>query len=286
MPAGKANEIVARQFRILELLPKAPRDITVGDLRRRLAEEGYDVCGRTVMRDLERMTLTFPLRFETRDGRRAWSLMKDCRETRDLSPADALALELARQYLGPSLPAVMRRALAPLFDRAQHVLSRRGRAWCHKVACVPVSGSERPPQVSAPVQAAAAEALLNGQMLAIECRSRPSSRLDRLVVSPHLLLQAGLATYLVVSSEVDGQEPLQAVPLHEVVKASVRPQHGRRVGETTLRGFIARRFSRPSTEAPETAGASGSSAPDAEVARACRRTGHDSFGGSSNRGGV
>src|SRR5690349_15240491 len=110
---------------MLRRIPRAPRKITATQLESILESEGHRVSKRTIERDLLAMQAPFMIVCDDRSRPFGWSWAKDAPilDLPGLSPAEALAFEMAHRYLEPLLPSSVLAALKPHFDSAAKVLT-------------------------------------------------------------------------------------------------------------------------------------------------------------------
>ena len=92
-----------RYLTMLRMVPRYPRTITTTELSKRLEERGYSIAIRTIQRDLEKLSVEFPLIVDESSRPHQWSF--DRETTMDIIPAldlpAALTFELAQAYLKP-----------------------------------------------------------------------------------------------------------------------------------------------------------------------------------------
>ncbi len=129
----------ARQHRLLQLIPKAPRKVTVEQLAKRLAQEGIRVTTRTVRRDLEDLAEVHPLECDAKGRPQGWSWSREAAPLLPptLDPHTALAFTLLAKYAAPALPPETLAHLAPYLAQAQRILqngpSAALRRWQEKI---------------------------------------------------------------------------------------------------------------------------------------------------------
>ena len=195
-----------RQITLLQLLPRRGAGCTTEELRRRLDERGYGVSLRTVQRDLDRLSIQFPL---VREGDiiPRWRWMEG---GPDLSipaqdPYSALTWRLIEQHLEPLLPIALKREAEPRFAAARNYLEQlagdRFSRWNDRVRIIPRAFSLRTPEVPEAVLAPVYEALFEGFQLEVEYRSRGRAEPGKWRVHPlGLVLREGVI-YLLVTIE-------------------------------------------------------------------------------------
>ena len=213
-----------RQITLLQLLPRRGAGCTTEELRRRLDECGYGVSLRTVQRDLDRLSIQFPL---VREGDiiPRWRWMEG---GPDLSipaqdPYSALTWRLIEQHLGPLLPIALKREAEPRFAAARNYLEQlagdRFSRWNDRVRIIPRAFSLRTPEVPEAVLAPVYEALFEGFQLEVEYRSRGRAEPGKWRVHPlGLVLREGLI-YLLVT--IEQFTDLRQLVAHRILSARV-----------------------------------------------------------------
>ncbi|MEW6542261.1 MAG: WYL domain-containing protein [Nitrospirota bacterium] len=96
------NDQVIRQWHLLQHLQASQRGLTLEQLQERLPSE-YARHARTIRRDLEALTVKFPLLAERVDGQVRWRLMEEFRNVPALAfaPTELMALAFSRHLLTP-----------------------------------------------------------------------------------------------------------------------------------------------------------------------------------------
>jgi hypothetical protein len=119
------SETFLRQWLMSILIPRHPREKDAAALQRGLAEQGYSVSRRTIQRDLQDLSVQFPLRCDEHSKPFTWQWMAggSVIDIPGMEPAAALAFRLAETYLKPLLPRSTLRYLDPHFRRAGEVLA-------------------------------------------------------------------------------------------------------------------------------------------------------------------
>lgn len=101
------RETLLRQWQMLRMIPRFPSKITAKTLHEKLASENFTVTKRTVERDLQSLSESFPILSDERDMPYGWSWSKDAKvfDVPGLSNSEALTFKLVEQHLKPLLPA-------------------------------------------------------------------------------------------------------------------------------------------------------------------------------------
>ena len=195
-----STDVLSRQWCLLRHIPRAPARMAAGELCRRLAAEGFEVTERTVQRDLQTLSRSFPIASDERAKPFGWSWARGAPALSlpGLTPAEALAFRLVRQFIEPLLPASVVRGLAEHFAMADKTLRAAtgvARTWPAKVRIVHPTQLLRTPVISEKVYADVTEALLRGRQLkASYGKGEKAKEYD---LHPLALVQRGPVTYLV-----------------------------------------------------------------------------------------
>lgn len=200
---AKNEDTLFRQWHMLRRVPRYPQKITVQDIRRGLAESGFDITERSIQRDLNDLSEVFPLFCDDREKPYGWSWQKDAAsfDLPGLSVPEALTLAMAEQHLRDLLPAPMVDQLQPYFKAARKRLDveptpHRGRSWLDKVRSVPPTQPLLPPRIDPVVQHVISEALLYEKQVSIRYRKREEKTAVEYRVHPLALIQRGPMLYL------------------------------------------------------------------------------------------
>jgi len=198
------HDTLSRQWQLLRLLPRHPRKITAGDLQKRLERDGFETTKRTIERDLNALSESFPILLDDRDKPYGWSWKKDAPALTvpGLTAPQALAFALVRQFLEPLLPASTVAELKDHFEAAERLLgslpkTRGVPSWTGKVRVVPPAQPLLPPKMNPKVQATVYEALLLNRQVQIAYHKRGATAPVEYTVHPLAVVQRGPVTYLV-----------------------------------------------------------------------------------------
>lgn len=193
-----------RQWKILQLIPRAPNRIGTAKLKARLEELAPDYAAdlRTLQRDLVRLSETFPI---TSDGKRpaSWYWPKESAAF-DLPGMDltaALTFRMVERFLTPLLPSPCLIALDPHLRRAQQLIEKEHGAtmgrWSAKIAVVPRTQPLLPPAVDPQVVEVIYEALLREKRLLASYRKKGDEGCRSFEISPLGLVVNEPVVYLV-----------------------------------------------------------------------------------------
>jgi predicted DNA-binding transcriptional regulator YafY len=214
-------ETLLRQWQTLRFIPRHPRRITAGELCSRLEKEGFNVVKRTVERDLQSLTLIFPLVSDERSKPYGWSWQKDAPafDLPGLSNSEAITLLLAQEHLRTLLPASTIAQLQPYFTLAGQKLSAMEQhsgiaGWQRKVRVIPPTQPLLSPKIDEAVQATLHEALLHERQCNLAYRRRDSLEPESYPVHPLGLVQRGQVLYLVCT--IKNYPHVRLLALHRI----------------------------------------------------------------------
>jgi predicted DNA-binding transcriptional regulator YafY len=215
-------QTLARQWTLLRNLPAWPRKATVSGLVEILADRQVAVTRRTVERDLQALSLEFPLTVDNASKPHGWSWARDARQefTPRLNTSQCVALLLARAHLKTLLPKALLQELVPLFDNAEQEVAISGwKQWHHETAVLQTSLELLPPAVSTDVLEDVQTALAKGRCLSARYRAKGSTTAKAAVIHPLGLLIRGPVQYL-VGTMFDYTDILR-LPLHRLSHTEV-----------------------------------------------------------------
>lgn len=189
-----------RLILLLRHIPREPRYISSQQLQAVLEDAGYEVTLRTIQRDLQKLSMHFPLVQNTPQGRGktglGWAFARNSQSQTFpvLGSAAALTLSMALQHLQQLLPAQALQYLEPLKKEAEELLSSYNsgqyQGWLDKVRTAPLHAL-KPPQFDAEMVELVYQALLENRQLRATYKGKP----DR-VIHPYGLVQQGHTLYL------------------------------------------------------------------------------------------
>lgn len=196
----RTNDTLWRQWNLLRLMPRSPRQSTAPDLRKALLAQGIDVSRRTVERDLQALSGRFPLLSDESSKPFGWCWAPDANFefTPRLSVPQGIALLLARSHLRTLLPQNLMRELVPLFDVAGRELATGAWGdWHRRTAVIPTSLALLPPTIDPHVQVDVHEALVTRRQMQASYRSKGARDAKTVTVHPLGLIVRGAVQYLV-----------------------------------------------------------------------------------------
>lgn len=217
-------DTLARQWLMLNVLPRAPQRITAGEVAQRLEHEGHPVSKRSVERDLQALSAVFPIESDERSKPFGWSWQRDAPSFNlpGMSSLQAVVLMTAQVHLKELLPANQLDELKPMFAQARRTLASTPafggqEAWPDKVAVAPTSLALLPPKVDSAVLVAVHEAVYMGRQLELEYLGRGQTKSKRYTVHPLGLIQRGSVSYLAV--RIGDYTDVRLLAVHRIQRA-------------------------------------------------------------------
>ncbi|MFA7095431.1 MAG: hypothetical protein WC383_02975 [Gammaproteobacteria bacterium] len=128
---------------MLRLIPRAPQKLTVGTLKKKLEADGFEVSECTIQRDLQSLSVLFPLSCDDRNRPYGWCWPREGRvlDIPGMDPQTALTFKLAETFLQSLMPRSTLAAMAPYMEAAGNVLGALGEPgfarWPDKVRVIP-----------------------------------------------------------------------------------------------------------------------------------------------------
>lgn len=216
-----------RQWQMLKRVPRWPATITAWELAEQLRVDGYTVSKRTVERDLQTLSVMWPLTADESSKPFRWSFAKGA--TTHLLPGldaeAAVALAMARQHVRDLLPQALRDRLEPLYAAADEVMAQLGwKRWVEATAFVPATLMLRPAPVDTDVMAVLQHAIACDLQVELLYRGKWEEQPSVRRVTPLGVLMRGATAYLVACKGIDS-EPRQYA-LHRIQSASCTQMPG------------------------------------------------------------
>lgn len=237
------TDVLNRHWETLRLIPRAPRKTTVDEVWRQLAASGWEVSKRTVERDLEKLSKSFPLVADDRDKPYGWQWLRDSRvfDVPAMDLPTALTFHFVEQFVQPLLPESVRAHLQPHLAMAVRVLdaaqSNKLRDWTEKVTVIPKGQELLAPAVAPGVTELVYEALLQERRLRIQYRpQRMKGEAREYTVSP-LGLVLRDQVYYIVATLFEYQDIMQ-LALHRIDEAALLSDSVKRPKGFSLKRYV------------------------------------------------
>jgi len=220
------HDTLLRQWHMLRFMPRYPLKITARAVLDKLETSGFKVTKRTVERDLNELSLAFPLALDDRDKPYGWSWQKDAPsfDLPGIGANEALTLVMVEQHLNNLLPNSTVDVLKPYFKSAHKhldatVSARHVKSWLSKVRTVQPSQTLLPPKIKPEIQQLISEALLSDRQVEIEYKRRNESKASTHRIHPLALIQRGGLIYLYV--RYFDYEDIKIIALHRIKSVKI-----------------------------------------------------------------
>ena len=206
MPSVKSHSTISRQWELLKHLPKRESGITVTELRGRLESSGFRVSRRTVERDLNDLSLVFPLLSNDSVTPCVWYWTPGVNvELQGITLTEALSLAMVEDAIRPLLPASMLGVLAPRFDHARQKLKSleedNGAArWMGKVASVHPDLTVQAPNIDPQLLETLQKSLIEERQVRCQYYSAHTDKLSQMTLNPLAMVRRGFVTYLIATA--------------------------------------------------------------------------------------
>jgi len=236
------SQPISKQIRILQIVPRHPRKVSVEQIVDRLMSEGLKIDVRTVQRHLNNLAQPpFNLQF---DGgkKRGWSWPPDAEPIQMplVDPGTAFTYMLVDEYLKDLLPSALYRQIEAHIRGARQVLAASsGKAfkrWSERVAMLPFGPIRLPVRFDESVVPSVYSALLEGKMLRVDYRSLNRPLPEARLLHPLGLVGVDHVLYLVAVA--DGYDEPRQWALHRMSKASTSTLDAIEPAGFNLRDYI------------------------------------------------
>jgi len=237
------RDTLLRHWTMLRLVPRHPVRTTSSVLTKALLAEGFNISKRSVERDLDLLSVDFPLICDDRSKPYGWSWKADAKPLHlpGLQAHEALVFKLAEAHLSSLMPSALHASLKPYFRLAEQRLkdadTGRGPAsWPSKVRVVSSTPPLLPPKVSEEIFRAITQALLDGKQLSARYLARGAEKPTEYRLNPLGLVHRSPVSYLVATAW-NYKDPLMYA-LHRFASAKPLEQHARPIPGFELDEYI------------------------------------------------
>ncbi len=223
---SKSEDTLYRQWIMLTKIPRYPRKTTVSDLKNILTGEGYLVDTRTIQRDLNKLSISFPLSCETEGRKNYWFWIQEAaiQDLPGMDPVTALAFEMASSYLEPLLPKSTLNLLQPYFIRAKEVLNAETksslRKWPDKVKSIERGPKLQASSIKPEIQQTIYQALLEEKTIQATYNPRGQADSKDYLIHPLGLVHRMGVVYLICT--LWQYDDVKQLALHRFQAASIQ----------------------------------------------------------------
>ena len=211
-----------RQWQILSRLSTG-KWMGTRELQEILQREGIDISLRTIQRDLNQISLRFPIE-SSKTVPQGWRWRSDApiQSLPHMTSSQAVTFMMVEEHLKHLLPPSLIEEMNPWFDLSRRSLSTQNnvRQWINRVRIVPATQPLIPPVVEKQAQQAIYEGLLQDKQLECVYQGRNLSGEEKTyILNPLGLVQKGAIIYLICTRQ--DKTDIQTFALHRFKSASV-----------------------------------------------------------------
>jgi len=242
MPAANSRSTLSRQWELLKLLPSRPPGYTVQMLVEQLADAGYEISKRTVERDLNELSLLFPLQCNNKGMPYGWYWTPgSSSDLPGVTLSEALTLQLVETSLRPLLPAGILKSLQPRFAQARQKLDALtaqmpAARWIDKIASVAPELNLIAPEIDADLLDAIQQALLGDQQINSTYFAAHTNKTRTLTLNPLALILRGNISYL--AATVEPYTDVRLFAMHRFKQVEILETPTNRPADFELKTYI------------------------------------------------
>ncbi len=242
MSSAKSHETLSRQWELLNAIPKRAPGKTAAELTKTLTDQGFAISKRTVERDLNDLSLVFPLMTDDSVSPQRWGWMDDKDlQLPGMSVVEAVMLQLVEGTLQHLLPEEMLEGLTGRFQQARKKLqaleqSNQNARLMDKIAVVSPGLPMRPPKTSPDLYEAVQQALTEQKQLQARYTSVYHQQQKDYRLNPLGLVQRGHVTYLIAT--VANYTDVRLFALHRFEHLTLEPSQLQTPAAFSLQAYL------------------------------------------------
>jgi len=239
---SRSVDTLYRQWLMLSKIPRSPKRTTAIELKNSLSAEGYDIDVRTVQRDLDKLSTSFPLNYDTEGRKNFWFWIETAavQDLPGMEPVTALAFQMAESYLSPILPKATLDLLQPYFQRAKQVLQAATQSnlkkWPDKVAVISRGPDLLKPQIKPQIQQIIYDALLKEKQIKATYKSKKTHESTDYILHPLGIVNKHGVIYLVCT--LWNYQNIKQLALHRFESAEVIEDNSNTPEQFTLSDYV------------------------------------------------
>jgi len=239
---SRSVDTLYRQWLMLSKIPRSPKRTTAIELKNSLSAEGYDIDVRTVQRDLDKLSTSFPLNYDTEGRKNFWFWIETAtvQDLPGMEPVTALAFQMAESYLSPILPKATLDLLQPYFQRAKQVLQAATQSnlkkWPDKVAVISRGPDLLKPQIKPQIQQIIYDALLKEKQIKATYKSKKTHESTDYILHPLGIVNKHGVIYLVCT--LWNYQNIKQLALHRFESAEVIEDSSNTPEQFTLSNYV------------------------------------------------
>ena len=212
------SDLVLRHLEMLRLIPRAAPGISTGDIESTLRDQGFSISRRSIQRDLEKLSLTYPLTCDSEGNTNYWYYT--LREGQHLlipsmDHQAALTFKLAERHLMPLIPQQLKFFLDPYFVEADKILNKHPtklKKWLDTTRAISLGIQQQAPEMDEAVWAVFSQAIIDQQQCEVVYHSRRFEEPRTYKISPLGIVIRGPVTYLLAI--YDGYDDIRQMAMH------------------------------------------------------------------------
>lgn len=219
------SELVLRQLEMLKLIPRSSTGgISTKAIETALNDQGFKISLRSVQRDLEKLSATFPLSSYTDGGANFWFYtLKEGQHVfiPTMDHQAALTFKLAERHLKALIPQQLKFFLEPYFTEADKILKKhpaRLKRWLDTTRAISLGVQQQAPEMCEGVWSAISQAIIDRQQCDVVYHSRRFEAPRNYKISPLGIVIRGPVTYLLAVYE--GYSDIRQMAMHRFLSAS------------------------------------------------------------------
>lgn len=216
----RKTDPLQRSLMLLKLIPRYPGLIATTTLQEKLRDRGFEVTLRTLQRDMNALSVQFPISCDESARPHRWSFDRGYNHSLPgMDTNEALTLVLAEQYLNSLLPAAVLDSLAGSLNEARkHLDSIQANGhgnWQSKVRLLPAHQSLVPARLNSDVWHTVTDALLHHHAIQASYRKRHDEDPVSYLLHPQGIVHRHSVTYLLAT--VKNYDDVLQFALHRFV---------------------------------------------------------------------
>ncbi|MEI6208238.1 MAG: WYL domain-containing protein [Desulfuromonadales bacterium] len=215
-----------RNLMILRLIPRYPDKIDSTTIAMLMKRDGISIHHRSIQRDLEKLSQSFPITCDKLHKPYGWSWTADSPslDIPAMTPSAVLAYRMMADFMTDQFPKEIHDQLKPHFRYANGLMNQTGNEtfteWPNKVRTIGRSQPLLPPNIPAQVFAVVADSLLEGKRLSVFYRKRGEKEPVLWFVNPLGIVLHDRMISLICTVDNNRQlEDVHQISLHRIVEA-------------------------------------------------------------------
>lgn len=237
----KSSDALLRMLALLQLIPRSPESKSTSNLQWLLEEQGFVVSMRTLQRDLEKLSITFPLLSDTSKKPYCWSFEQSFQsDLPALDASSALTWVMAEEHLTQLLPNIALEKLKPQFKKAKNFLdsqpSNQYQHWQDRVKAIPNGKALIPAPIDPTVWQLITDAVLLNQIVDIEYLSRKSGSIKQFTIHPKGLVVRHSTTYLLAS--INDYDNIRQLALHRIKNVTTTEKTSKKSDDFSIENYV------------------------------------------------